>query len=78
MEEDLLRSQEIAETCEIMLAVGTSLGVFPAANVVPIAKQAGARVIIVNAEPTEMDSLADAVLRESISDVLPRLFRMKE
>jgi NAD-dependent deacetylase len=78
VEEDLLRSQEIAETCEIMLAVGTSLGVFPAANVVPIAKQAGARVVIVNAEPTEMDSLADAVLRESISDVLPRLFRMKE
>ena len=78
VEEDLLRSQEIAETCDMMLAVGTSLGVFPAANVVPIAKQAGARVVILNAQPTEMDGLADAVLLESISDVLPRLVRFKE
>ena len=62
----------------MMLAVGTSLGVFPVANVVPIAKQAGARVVILNAQPTEMDALADAVLLESISDVLPRLVRFKE
>jgi NAD-dependent deacetylase len=56
-----------------MLAVGTKLSVWPIAGVVPVAKESGARVVIVNAEPTEMDQLADAVLTGSISEVLPRL-----
>ena len=42
----------------------------------PIAKSAGARVVILNAEPTEMDGLADAVLRGSISEILPKLVAM--
>ena len=45
----------------------------PIAGVVPVAKRAGARVVILNAEPTEMDEIADAVLRGSISEILPRL-----
>jgi NAD-dependent deacetylase len=40
---------------------------------VPIAKSVGARLVILNAEPTEMDELADALLRGSISEILPRL-----
>jgi NAD-dependent deacetylase len=40
---------------------------------VPIAKSSGARIVILNAGPTEMDDLADAVLRGSISEILPRL-----
>ena len=56
-----------------MLAVGSTLSVFPIAGVVPVAKEAGARVVIVNAEATTMDDLADAVLRGSISEILPRL-----
>jgi NAD-dependent deacetylase len=56
-----------------MRAVGTPLSVWPIAGVVPVAKESGARVVIVNAEPTEMDQLADAVLTGSISEVLPRL-----
>jgi NAD-dependent deacetylase len=71
--EDLERAQEAASACDLLLAVGTTLAVYPVAGVVPIAKAAGARVVILNAEPTEMDELADAVLRGSISDVLPRL-----
>ncbi len=51
--------------------MGSTLSVYPAANVVPIAKRSGAYVVIVNAEPTEMDMLADVVLRGSISEVLP-------
>ena len=43
------------------------------AGVVPAAKESGARVVILNAEPTEMDMLADVVLRGSISEILPRL-----
>jgi len=53
--------------------VGTTLAVFPIAGVVPVAKEAGARVVILNAEPTAMDDLADVVLRGSIGQVLPRL-----
>ena len=70
---DLERAQDAAAACDLMLAVGTTLGVYPAAGLVPIAKSAGARIVILNAEATEMDELADAVLRGSISELLPRL-----
>ena len=62
-----------AEQCDLLLAVGSSLSVFPAANVVPRAKAAGARVVIVNGEPTKMDRYADAVLLGQISELLPSL-----
>ena len=71
--EDLDRADAVARSCDLLLAVGTTLAVYPIANVVPVAKSTGARVVIVNAEPTDMDHLADAVLRESISDVLPMI-----
>jgi NAD-dependent deacetylase len=70
---DLLRAGSAARRADLMLAVGTKLSVWPIAGVVPAAKSAGARVVIVNAEPTEMDELADAVIRGPISAVLPRL-----
>ena len=73
VERDLLRSHEAAENCDLLLAIGSTLAVFPAANVVPIARHAGAKVVILNAEPTEMDELGDALVRDSISDVLPRM-----
>jgi NAD-dependent deacetylase len=73
VEEDLLRAEAAASECDLVLAVGSTLAVFPAAGVVPIAVRHGAVAIIVNAEPTEMDSLADVVLRESISTCLPAL-----
>lgn len=67
------RAMQAAGEAEVLLAVGTSLQVYPVAGAVPLAKRAGARVVIVNAEPTPMDDLADAVFNDSISDVLPRL-----
>ncbi len=73
VQDDLLRAQRAAERCDLLLTVGTKLSVYPIAGVVPIAREAGARVVIVNAEPTDMDRLADAVLRGHIKDVLPRL-----
>jgi NAD-dependent deacetylase len=73
VQEDLRRAEQAARRCDLMLAIGTKLSVYPIAGVVPVAKDAGARVVIVNAEPTEMDALADAVLRGSISALLPRL-----
>jgi NAD-dependent deacetylase len=53
--------------------VGSTLSVFPAANAVPRAKAAGAKIIIVNGVPTEMDRYADAVLLGDISVLLPQL-----
>ncbi len=70
---DIIRAREAARRADLMLAVGTTLAVYPVAGVVPEAKEVGARVVIVNAEPTAMDHLADAVLRGSIGAILPRL-----
>ncbi len=62
-----------AREADLLLAVGTSLQVYPVAGLVPLAKAAGARVVIVNAEPTPFDGLADAVIREPIGRVLPQI-----
>src|SRR6185369_15660446 len=69
----IARAEQAARRCDLMLAVGTKLSVWAVAGVVPVAKDAGARVVILNAEPTDMDGLADAVLRGSIGEILPRL-----
>jgi NAD-dependent deacetylase len=71
VEDDLIRAELAARGCDLIIAVGTTLAVYPVAAVVPIAKQSGARVVIINAEPTEMDDIADAVLRGSIAELLP-------
>lgn len=67
------RAMRAAATADLLLAVGTSLQVYPVAGAVPVAIDAGARVVILNGEPTPFDELADAVLSGSIGDVLPRL-----
>ena len=71
--DDLARADAAARRADLVLAVGTTLGVYPIANVVPLAKAHGADVIIVNGGPTEMDDLADVRLEGSISELLPRL-----
>ena len=71
--EDLLRAEEAAASCDLLLAVGSTLAIFPAAGLVPVAVRHGAVAIIVNGEPTDMDGLADVVLRDSISECLPAL-----
>ncbi len=70
---DIARAERAARQCDLLLAIGTKLSVWPVAGVVPVAKDAGARVVILNAEPTDMDGLADAVLRGPIGEILPRL-----
>ena len=67
------RAMRAAAAAELLLAVGTSLQVYPVAGAVPAAKAAGARVVIMNAEPTPLDNLADALLRMPIGEVLPGL-----
>ena len=73
VETDLERAFAAADSCDALLAIGSTLGVYPVAAMVPTAKRAGARVVIVNAERTEMDDLADVVIRGSISEVLPQI-----
>jgi len=71
--EDLQRSELAARECDLILAIGSTLAVYPIANVVPVAKSTGAKVAIVNGSATEMDHLADVVVRGSISEVLPQI-----
>lgn len=69
------RAEEAAVEADLLLAVGTSLTVYPVAGMVPLAVRAGRPVVIVNAEPTAFDDVASAVVRGSASDVLPLLVR---
>ena len=67
------RALRVAAQADLFLAVGSSLQVYPVAGAVPMAKSAGARVVILNAQQTPFDDIADSVLQGSISDVLPRI-----
>jgi len=67
------RAMQVAREADLFLSVGTSLQVYPVAGAVPAARSARARIVIVNAEPTPFDDVADAVLGGSIGDILPRI-----
>jgi NAD-dependent deacetylase len=69
--DDVERARAAVVSCDVLLAVGTSLSVYPAAGLVPLAHRAGATVVIINGQPTPYDRLAGAVLRGPISEVLP-------
>lgn len=72
---NVARARTAAVECDVFLAVGTSLTVHPVAALAPLAKRAGAALVIVNAEPTPYDAIADEVVREPIGVALPRLVR---
>ena len=67
------RAMKAAAEADLMLAVGTTLQVYPVAGAVPLAKDAGARVVIMNDQPTPLDDIADALLRGPIGDLLPAI-----
>jgi NAD-dependent deacetylase len=71
--EVLAAARDAAASCDVFLAVGSSLSVQPAAGCVEVAARAGARVVIVNNSPTPYDPIADAVVRGPIGEVLPVL-----
>lgn len=70
---DLLRAQLAADEADLLMAIGSTLTVNPIASIVPRAVRNGADLVIVNAEPTPFDGVANAVVRGSISDVLSRI-----
>jgi NAD-dependent deacetylase len=71
----LNEAASIARAATVFFAVGTSLQVYPAAGLVSLAADGGARLVIVNGEPTPYDAVADEVVREPIGQSLPRLLR---
>lgn len=68
---DLERAMAEAERADVFLAIGTTLGVYPAANMPIAALQHGARLIILNAQATPFDEYATVIVREPLGDVLP-------
>jgi NAD-dependent deacetylase len=64
------RSQQLTLSCELFLAIGSSLLVWPAAGFPLMAKNNGARLVIINREATEFDEIADLVVRQDIGTVL--------
>jgi NAD-dependent deacetylase len=69
----LAAAAQAASDCDVFLAVGTSLTVHPAAGLTDLAAASGARIAVVNAEPTPYDQIADLVVRRPISTALPML-----
>jgi NAD-dependent deacetylase len=66
----MARAQMLMESCDLCLVLGSSLVVFPAAALPVAAKRRGAKLVIINREPTELDEIADCVVRGSIGEVL--------
>jgi NAD-dependent deacetylase len=69
-EDEMQRATELAQHCDLFIAIGSSLVVWPAAGFPLMARNCGARLVIVNREPTEQDELADLVIREDIGETL--------
>jgi len=69
----LLEAWGEAERCDLMLVVGSSLEIVPAAEIPFVARRRGAKAIVVNYQPTPLDSQADVVIREDVVEVLPQI-----
>jgi NAD-dependent deacetylase len=69
-EDEMQRATELAQHCDLFIAIGSSLVVWPAAGFPLMARNCGARLVIINREPTEQDELADLVIREDIGETL--------
>jgi NAD-dependent deacetylase len=71
--EVIARAMQAAEDADVILVIGTSLQVYPVAGMIPVAQAAGARIVVVNAEPTPFDEIADAVVTTPIGTALPAI-----
>lgn len=77
MPQDAVREAfELAREADVMLVVGSSLVVYPAADIPVVAMRSGARLIVVNAEPTPLDDRAEVVIRGRSGEVLPEIVRL--
>jgi NAD-dependent deacetylase len=69
----LLEAWGEAERCDLMLVVGSSLEIVPAADIPFVARRSGAKAIVLNYQPTPLDNQAEVVIREDVAEVLPRI-----
>ena len=69
-EDEMRRAAELAQRCGLFLAIGSSLVVWPAAGFPSLAKNSGAKLVIINNEPTHQDDIADLVIRNDIGETL--------
>ena len=67
---------ELARAADVMLVVGSSLVVYPAAEIPLVAVRSGARMIVINAEPTPLDGFAEVVIHGRSGEVLPEIARL--
>jgi NAD-dependent deacetylase len=67
---EMARAEELSSSCDLFIAIGSSLVVWPAAGFPLHAKRNGARLVIINREPTDFDEIADLVVRQDIGDAL--------
>jgi NAD-dependent deacetylase len=74
----LMEATRWSREADLFLAIGSSLIVTPAADLPRNAKQRGARLVIINRDPTPLDYLADAKLRGSIGEVLAEIVAMSQ
>ena len=72
-ENEMIISQKEAIKCDLFVCIGTSLAVFPAADIPILAKETGSKLVIINNEPTQMDHIADLVINKDISEVLSEI-----
>jgi NAD-dependent deacetylase len=75
-EDEMRRAQEATLACDLFIAIGSSLQVYPAAGFPIVAKRNGAKLIILNREPTELDDIADLVIHAEIGATLAPLVRL--
>ena len=71
-ETEMRRAEEEARKCDVFLVLGTSLAVYPAAALPVLARRRGAKLVIINREPTELDSVADLAVHAEIGMALPQ------
>jgi len=69
-EDEMRRAAELARNCDLFMAIGSSLVVWPAAGFPLLARNCGAKLVIINNEPTEQDDIADLVIRHDIGETL--------
>jgi NAD-dependent deacetylase len=69
------RAEELSLSCDVFVAIGSSLVVYPAAGFPALAKENGAALVIINREPTDFDGFADLVIRHDIGETLSAFIR---
>ena len=72
-EKEMKRAESATLDCDLFLAIGSSLQVYPAASFPIIARKNGAKLVIINREPTELDKIANMVINEEIGSTLKAL-----